>query len=677
MRRRDIPKEPRTAEGPLHWKERWAHRIYFLIKVVSVCVYRKKWFQPPENATFSAREPRHFHRRPWTAPIMLLGDNQLQHELGDPDSISNMFDRWSEPSTRPPLTMLFGHALLEDQLKHNAQLPAALPLLHMGDAINTSCRSEFDRFRASVLRAKREWYPDRAMRFAMLPGNHDGFFLGNLQPRQRSLLSSQTGFAKLWRLVSNSQGVEWRCRCSDAFREQSTALGPFTKNDFIEEYFDLLESLYDSGRLRRRTARGRIHLLFTPQPEAASFLCVALGYIDIDNPQRSFLLQIVRLPVAEDAQAGDPVPFMMILDTSNYRGRPRNAGMQGSIGRMQVKHARKLWNLIRRRKGQGAAPHVLTFGLHHNLHALSVAGRGRFEDLALALDRRADTCVLPFCISAHRHRGGWYAHAQSCREGFGRSYLDWVELNTSSMVDWPLAVRDMRIWMPAKFPDSHGRSRHHFVVESNQRVFATHAQLDAQLDNNTNNGIGAACRAIVGKVVEQRTSRLRQDPVRRAISVFRDPVRDAYVAEYEILFDSAASLQIVLTNPTFMESAKKEDCEQARSQALAQLKAASAIDPMNYLDAYAKSWFDPVETFCKIRMAVKHAHAAIEELRVRAPEVNDLLVKLILHSVREDYYSQWRSNKYLPAFIADRWYRCASNIEERFSLVRMRRGHIA
>lgn len=615
------------------------------------------WFQPAEAKVFSSRCPSQFGRVPWTGPLLVLGDNQIQHEFGEPDSVSNMLDRWSEPSVRPPLTMLFGHLLLERELARNAAR-GRLPILHTGDAINTSCRVEFMRFR-QVLEAAMgrhfEGANGAAMPFVMMPGNHDGFFMGNFQSHLSSVFSGQGGFSKLGRLIFNSQGDEWRRRCADTFGGLSTEQALFNKNDFLLGYLELLQATRQVTYVapeplqhQQALERDEVVGIRACGDRDGFFQGAAIRIVPLE-PQQSFAVQLIRLPRPADAAAGEAV-YMLLLDSANYDSRPRAAGMEGAIGDAQVSAALALW------RDADAAEHAhLIFGFHHNIAALDDSSKIRLAGLARDLARVRGSVVFPVCVSAHRHRGGWYASRTPDGSLCGGG-MTWTDLNASSMVDWPLARRRIEFWgedRSSAMPRTAGADKGFYVLVSRQEPLFARRALERRARD-------PLVRSFADSVLYGRLSPLRRNPVCRMVSLLRDPLKDRYVAEYAILHEMALALAGILDGfaPRFRVL--------ANAGLLRRLRGFG--EPETYESGFRRDV--SLREFESMRLAVHDAWKWIDAARHLAPGLDGLLADLIALGALEDYYSQWRAWRFLPGLVASRWYRTASNIDEPYALVK-------
>ena len=646
-------------------------------------LFRRGWRQPPEWTQFSTHAPRVYGGRAITGGMLLLGDDQLQHAFGDPDSTSNLFDRWSEPSSRPALTSLFGELLLEESLTHRVPPGAAPgrgkkpPVVHMGDATNTSCLAEWRRFEQTLLAAQAAGSIGPCRPFIMLPGNHDGFLYGNIAARHRAWLDGPGTLRKVLRAMTFSQWQEWACRCAEPL-EPGQAAGPMQKSDFIERYLALLASLYGASV----ATPGDLQAVFDGPPDASAqwvlyrpptachpFLLAALARIDRRQPSDSFLIQIIRWPSpstatrrrwqasADDPQRhpAPPPVYGVLLDTCDYPVRFMAAGTTGAIGGQQTRLAGRLLQL---QIGEGSAgPALVSFLGHHNLEAIFFLGRWRFARLLRQLQTDARIRVLPLFVSAHRHRGGWLMSRLSSLPLGLREFLC-LDLNVSSLVDWPLATREVSLAANPRH-----WARHHIVVTSRQQAL------------NPEDGIEPAHaelsrRVALLDVLGQRRNRARRPVIERLCSVIKDPDRDARVAECALMEAAAATLERLMRQPLFWASLSLPAGEQAAARSAQAALAAARQASASAAGAVTQPQFETLRAalYEATRLVRAAAGGPLSPTPFRA-----LLRAAIVEAAREDHARQWMANPWIIPAVGDRWYRRAGNIAERWALLRVLR----
>lgn len=342
--------------------------------------------------------------RPLTLPFIAVGDTQEHLATGYPmHDNDSAVDAYVEVAQRPPEQTLFGRRLLEWALLAHPDMP----YLHLGDVMDLSCRIEAERM-SKIFRAA----PHQG---AILPGNHDGLMFGIYA---YSLLAANL----------DPDARKWHRACrrgaapdDDRFKTDSEA---FSKRDFIAHY---LTEHSRSKPLQPPPKQGR-HTVSWLNPDPQAFLSAieaelldGIGYAD------SFLAQRLRLPRAPGAtrdtiiigldtnQAG---PLVSTWDTI----MGRSPGSMGHIHPDQIRAVEK-WVEDARDKGD-----IVVIAGHHNWRSLGLPSRVFLRGLMRQLDH-----PLVY-LSAHTHRGFWAVHRALDRRPL-------LELNVSSLSDWPIAYR--------------------------------------------------------------------------------------------------------------------------------------------------------------------------------------------------------------------------------------------
>lgn len=257
-------------------------------------------------------------------------------------------------------------------------------LLHLGDADNSSCRGELDAFLQTMRGAAgaRPWF--------MLPGNHDGYYLGDAQPREGTYE---------WR--------QWVKACSGTLFARDSA--PLHTSDFIRTWVDSVSG----GRA-------------TPDADwapASPTVLERLHYGIEPRQWRSFVVQQLAL--------GDRLHAVMI-DTASFELRPwatgpgnplggllhRNAGLTGEINAPEAAVLDR-WVAELAARGED----VLLFG-HHPYDSLTWLGRRVLSRLV------AHGNVVAY-VAAHKHHPGRFLE-----HDLGGTVL--AELVIGSITDWPM-----------------------------------------------------------------------------------------------------------------------------------------------------------------------------------------------------------------------------------------------
>ncbi|MBK7677331.1 MAG: hypothetical protein IPJ27_22645 [Candidatus Accumulibacter sp.] len=346
--------------------------------------------------------------RPLTLPFIAMGDTQEHLATGYPmHDNDSAVDAYVEVAQRPPEQTLFGRRLLEWALLGHPDMP----FLHLGDVMDLSCRVEAERL-SKIFRAA----PQQG---AILPGNHDGLMFGIYA---YSLLAANL----------DPDARKWNKACrrgaapdDDRHKTDNEA---FSKRDFIALYL----SEHSQTRLAKQglqppPKQGR-HTVSWRNPDPQAFLSAieselldGIGYAD------SFLAQRLRLPRAPGAtrdtiiigldtnQAG---PLVSTWDTI----MGRSPGSMGHIHPDQIRAVEK-WVDEAGERGD-----IVVFAGHHNWRSLGLPSRVFLRAVMQHLDH-----PLVY-LSAHTHRGFWAVHRALDRRPL-------LELNVSSLSDWPIAYR--------------------------------------------------------------------------------------------------------------------------------------------------------------------------------------------------------------------------------------------
>lgn len=349
--------------------------------------------------------------RPLTMPFIALGDTQEHLSTGYPlHDNDSALDAYVEVAQRPPEQTLFGRRVMEWVLHSHPDMP----YLHLGDVMDLSCRIEAVRM-SHIFRATTQ-------AGSILPGNHDGLLFGIYA-------------YNIFDARANSDAHKWNLACRrGALPEDGrhkTEKEAFTKRDFIAHYI--------TEHSRTGHARAGLHpppesgehavSWRNPDPEAflsgiEARLLDGIGYAD------SFLAQRLKLPRAPGAtrdviiigldtnQAG---PLVSAWDTLMGRS-------PGSMGHIRPEQIQAIGKWVDEAIALG---HIVVFAGHHNWRSLGLPTRTM---LRAVMARLKHPLVY---LSAHTHRGFWAEHQALARQPL-------LEMNVSSLSDWPIAYRRIR-----------------------------------------------------------------------------------------------------------------------------------------------------------------------------------------------------------------------------------------
>ena len=384
------------------------HRLHLLAGMVSFALALAACATPPGRIT--ADLPGRYI--PLTRPIIAVGDTQEHNATGFPlHQEDGAVDSYVEVAQRPPEQPLFGRRLLEWAIQ---QHPDA-PLIHLGDVVDMSCKSEWLRMRRIFQSAPQDE--------AILPGNHDGLLFGVFN---HDLLTDYL----------NGDVLEWQrgCRSVDEYDDvaaDADGRGPaLNKRMFIQKYIEAVAA--GPGTTFGMPSPGRVKELSDIQlswvnPNAGALVeKLDANLVFGRSYANSYITQKFRLPPAP----GAPRRAVMVgIDTSQLNVLVGVLSMlagesPGDTGRVLDGQARIIEAYVDEARRAGE---LVIFAGHHSWQQLDVGSRNR---LARIMERVDHPLVY---LSAHTHEGWWAMH----RLG-NRSLL---ELNVSSLADWPIAYR--------------------------------------------------------------------------------------------------------------------------------------------------------------------------------------------------------------------------------------------
>jgi hypothetical protein len=345
---------------------------------------------------------------PLTTPIVALGDTQEHESTGAPlHDNDNAIDAYAEFTQRPPEQPLFGRRIMEWALQSHRDEP----FLHLGDVMDLSCRSEALRMARVFAAAGRTG--------AIVPGNHDGLMFGVYG--YNPLAAAADPGAKKW---------DEACRrgAGEHDAKHRTAREAFTKRDFISLYLtEHARGAYRLTGLVPPPEEGE-HRVRWVNPERDAYLtAIEARLLDGKAHGDSFLAQRLRLPSAAGA---DREVIVIAIDT-NQAGPLVTAWdalmghSPGSIGHVRPDQidAIRPWVVSAAARGD-----IVVFAGHHNWRSLGLPSRILLRELMSEL---AHPLVY---ISAHTHSGFWGIHRALASTPL-------LELNVSSLSDWPIAYR--------------------------------------------------------------------------------------------------------------------------------------------------------------------------------------------------------------------------------------------
>lgn len=357
---------------------------------------------PPEPVATAGRY------KDLTKPFIAVGDTQEHlstgHPLHDNDSA---VDAYVEVTQRPPEVALFGRRMLEWALQRYPDEP----YLHLGDVMDLSCRIEADRM-TKIFRAT-------GRTGAILPGNHDGLMFGIY------------GY-NILEAVADPEGKRWNEACKrgagldDGSRK--TANEAFSKRDFLNLYLgEHAKVQAEVPGLKAPPASGNVRLSWrNPKPDA--FLsAIEANLLDGQRYADSFIAQRLKLPRAPGA---DRNVIVIGLDTNQAGALVGTLDVimghsPGSVGHIHPDQIQAVTAWVDEAIIDGD---IVVFAGHHNWQGLGLPSRTLLRGLMGKLRH------LLVYLSAHTHSGFWAMHRALARQPL-------LELNVSSLSDWPIAYR--------------------------------------------------------------------------------------------------------------------------------------------------------------------------------------------------------------------------------------------
>jgi|GEM_PF-846167 len=345
---------------------------------------------------------------PLTLPIILVGDTQEHEATGFPLLQSDgAVDSYVEVAQRPPEQPLFGRRLLEWAIEHHPDEP----MIHLGDVIDMSCLSEHRRMQKIFEKARQP--------VALTTGNHDGLLFGIFN---YDILESYI----------KGEALDWQRGCRPGTgletEKDENGRGPgLSKRNFIAGYLRRLSTghLPQEG-LPVPADSGHVTVSWI-NPDPQGFIeRIEADLIDGRDYAQSFILHKFSLPPAPEAPLRTTI---VAMDTSQLNVAigffsTAMGESPGDVGLVMEGQAKIVAQWVGEAQKAGE---LVIFAGHHPWAMLSPGTRLRLEPILKAVDH-----PLVY-LSAHTHSGFWALHRIGGR--------DMLELNVSSLSDWPLAYR--------------------------------------------------------------------------------------------------------------------------------------------------------------------------------------------------------------------------------------------
>lgn len=358
---------------------------------------------------------------PITSPVTILADTQQRAMFGSAQlKFSQLVDRTLTSVTlRPVQQDLFGTSLLKSRL-----LASDIPVIHLGDFMDVSCRAELGTARGVLALAPSE--------VVLALGNHDGYFVGNY--------------------MSDDVHEEWAALCDTGryYKYQGDRIDTpnapaipgcteldctlMHKGEVVESLLADISARYPAAQRSDISATtveirmpdsspGMLRRVYARRAN-----CKPGSRIASCKPQRSFILQLLRLPAADDSQ---PAVHVLLMDTSNRAGEVSFGNLFNTPGKNAFIEGDQ-WRIVDQWIDELRAPGgiVLVAG-HHPLSDWSQQDRKHLMGIARVMG--GDLLYL----SAHTHVGYWERHSSKTARI--------LELNVGSMLDSPVHQRRLQL----------------------------------------------------------------------------------------------------------------------------------------------------------------------------------------------------------------------------------------
>lgn len=334
-----------------------------------------------------------------TKPVRLLADTQFHESRGTASRFfSRAGDEFVPVTIRTGQQVVGGADILYETLVARDN---TLLTLHLGDAIDVSCQTEWDSF-SRVMELTLGKPGPRTWLFT--PGNHDGFLVGNFYPLKDGRYNQQH-----WSYVCNAGRVVTNEKIiNDSIRKPA----------LIASYVDRLP--WPPNHIR---SRGRDAFCLADKSFCAAYA--------IDEAEwASYLIQLVHLPAATNDS--HPV-YALMLDTSDYPTRPYiwpgyiHAGTQAGLSQAQLHAALALLE----RLPEGARFFIAGHHPWKDWRSESWKSEHTADLEKILLHAK----FLNLLVSAHTHEGRW--------EDQKLGSAQFTELNIGSLIDSPLYYRTL------------------------------------------------------------------------------------------------------------------------------------------------------------------------------------------------------------------------------------------
>lgn len=349
-----------------------------------------------------------------TRKVILVSDNQENLMTGAPFlPMDGFIDKYVTVTLRSPLANVGGRLLFREAIKSGRQKGGEI-VLHLGDASNISCPDEL----SSVITALNEEAGDS---WFMVPGNHDGFLLGNFGTTETGPFSRPPNEEFQVRYP-----FKWVDSCAVPSRQHQAKI--LTRADAIDQYvgslkkrggiapFETLPAEQVHYIDREHSMGCQFEFVNNPSQKFSAYarICGRIPKPLNDpekrwtGPQHSFIVQ--RLEIGER--------HVIFLDTSDYED-PNNFPVVMMKGNITCRQKEYVDNLLL----------IDDNGKPINRDNVIMAGHHPFDDLSKDTQDWIGRSAARY-ISGHKH-----LHASISERKTKTKPVQ--ELNIGSTLDYP------------------------------------------------------------------------------------------------------------------------------------------------------------------------------------------------------------------------------------------------
>ncbi len=373
--------------------------ILFLSIFVSCASCPKKGILSQERVDFE-KDPFAYDSsgNPAAKSVLLVADNQFNNLYSNPDPLrSKLMDKKVKVAVRPPQLDLFSKDMLQWILNEHGKNKY---IIHLGDALNIACQSEWDRFTNTMTASNvhKGW--------VIIPGSHDSCYYGNVEPNKldknnwKKACSMETTLFKTG--IISDKNIFIRNYLSSLIKQHNAFPGDFTYTDgdfngYTKNTVADWKSSVNNSFLKR----------------------IAFRYSD-GNQQDSFIMQEIDLSLDNQNNV-----FAILLDTTDYSDWPIEpvlTGAVGSISKEQLNIADKWIADLKNGNNKSIKYFLIGHSPMNEIYDLNVPKW--ISDKVEAKD--GFLCY----ISAHTH-SGWIKKGKSIIKR-----NEFFEMNVGSTTDW-------------------------------------------------------------------------------------------------------------------------------------------------------------------------------------------------------------------------------------------------